>query len=105
MLCPSAFFSQGQYHIKPHQRFLTPVLLSSASEQASGPSHSVLSLLLWSNEDTLKAQLMTKEGSHVSVCKYVHAYEPSVLLHVHIYAMNYTHVLTQCRHACWALPG
>lgn len=48
---------------------------------------------------------MTKEGSRVSVCKYVHAYEPSVLLHVHIYAMNYTHVLTQCRHACWALPG
>lgn len=35
---------------------------------------------------------MTKEGSQLS--KYVHAHELSVLLHMHmhIYAMNYTHI-------------
>lgn len=37
---------------------------------------------------------MTKEGSQLSIYKHVHAHELSVLLrmHMHIYAMNYTHI-------------
>lgn len=37
---------------------------------------------------------MTKEGSQLAVYNYVHTHELSALLHMHmhIYAMNYTHI-------------